>query len=96
MRDIPGIEPPLSVRAASADRESAGASNDDTSRAAAACSRRGLVDARRRTAYERCLLTSLVISNMLTLALPPKTGLSVASDLMTRLFFASWSLFFLM
>jgi hypothetical protein len=47
-------------------------------------------------AYFRCLLTSLVISNMLTVALPPNTGASAASALMTRLFFASCSLFFLM
>jgi hypothetical protein len=46
--------------------------------------------------YFRCLLTSLVISNMFTLALPPNTGLSAASALMVRLFFGSCSLFFLM
>ena len=46
--------------------------------------------------YFRCLLTSLVISNMFTIALPPKTGFSAASALIMRLFFGSWSLFFLM
>jgi len=47
-------------------------------------------------AYFRCLLTSLVISNMFTLALPPNTGLSAASALIVRLFLGSCSLFFLM
>ena len=47
-------------------------------------------------AYFKCLLTSLVISNMLTVALPPKTGLSAASALIIRLFFLSWRPFFLM
>ena len=47
-------------------------------------------------AYFKCLPTSLVISNMLTEAFPPKTALSVASALIIRLFFASCSLFFLM
>ena len=46
--------------------------------------------------YFRCLLTSFVISNMFTVALPPKTTFSVASALIMRLFLASWSLFFLM
>ena len=46
--------------------------------------------------YFRCLLTSLVISNMLTVALPPKTGFSAASALIMRLFFASCRPFFLM
>src|SRR3569832_157837 len=44
----------------------------------------------------RCLETSFVISNMLTVAFPPKTVFSVASALMLRLFFLSCRLFFLM
>src|SRR5580765_505306 len=47
-------------------------------------------------AYLRCLLTSLVISNMLTVALPPKTALSASSALIMRLFFLSCRPFFLM
>ena len=39
--------------------------------------------------YFKCLLTSLVISNMLTVALPPKTAFSAASALIMRLFFGS-------
>ena len=52
----------------------------------------------RRTAigYDRCLETSLVMSNMLTCALPPKTGFSLSSALMARRFFASCRPFFLM
>src|SRR4029453_15073468 len=50
----------------------------------------------RSTDYLRCLFTSLVISNMLTTLLPPKTGLRAASAWMLRRFLASWSLFFLM
>ena len=46
--------------------------------------------------YLRCLLTSLVISNMLTCFLPPNTGLSLSSALMLRLFLASCRPFFLM
>jgi hypothetical protein len=46
--------------------------------------------------YFRCLFTSFVISNMLTADFPPKTGFSVASALIIRLFVESWSLFFLM
>ena len=46
--------------------------------------------------YFRCLLTSLVISNMFTAALPPKTAFSAPSALIVRLFLGSWSLFFLM
>src|SRR5262245_768773 len=46
--------------------------------------------------YFRCLPTSLVISNMLTCALPAKTGFSAASALIIRLFLASCSPFFLM
>jgi len=46
--------------------------------------------------YFTCLLTSFVISNMLTEALPPKTGFSVASLLIIRRFFGSCSPFFLM
>ena len=37
--------------------------------------------------YLTCLLTSFVISNMLTCALPPKTGFNMSSDLIIRLFF---------
>ena len=46
--------------------------------------------------YFTCLLTRLVISNMFTWALPPKTGFSAASALIMRRFFWSWRLFFLM
>src|SRR5216683_2251592 len=46
--------------------------------------------------YLRCLLTSFVISNMLTVALPPNTGLSISSALIIRLFFLSCRPFFLM
>src|SRR5712691_5872851 len=46
--------------------------------------------------YFKCLLTSLVISNMLTCALPPNTGFSMSSDLIMRLFFLSCRPFFLM
>ncbi len=42
-----------------------------------------------RPAYFRCLPTSFVISNMLTVDLPPKTAFSVASALIIRLFFLS-------
>src|SRR6266540_2623744 len=51
---------------------------------------------RREGRYFRCLFTSFVISNMLTVALPPNTGLSESSALIMRRFFASCSLFFLM
>ena len=44
---------------------------------------------RRAGIYLRCLLTSLVISNMDTCFLPPKISLSFSSALMLRLFFAS-------
>jgi hypothetical protein len=50
----------------------------------------------RRDAYFRCFPTSLVISNMLTTALPPNTVFSAGSALIIRLFFGSCSLFFLM
>ena len=46
--------------------------------------------------YFRCLLTNLVIANMLTVPLPPKIGFKVASALICRLFLGSCSLFFLM
>src|SRR5450759_1041637 len=46
--------------------------------------------------YLRCLLTSLVISNMSTVALPPNTALSASSALIMRLFFLSCRPFFLM
>ena len=46
--------------------------------------------------YLRCLLTSFVIANMLTDALPPKIGLRAASALIMRLFFLSCRPFFLM
>ena len=46
--------------------------------------------------YFRCLLTSLVIANMLTWLLPPNTALSASSALIMRLFFLSCRPFFLM
>src|SRR3989338_1087391 len=46
--------------------------------------------------YDRCFETSLVISNMSTTALPPKTFLRLASATMLRLALGSWRLFFLM
>src|SRR5213596_2905215 len=46
--------------------------------------------------YFRCLPTSFVISNMLTVALPPNTVFSLSSALMLRLFFGSCRSFFLM
>ncbi len=46
--------------------------------------------------YFRCLLTSLVISNIETCFLPPKTSFNFSSALMLRLFLVSCSLFFLM
>ena len=49
-----------------------------------------------RAVYLRCLLTSFVISNMLTEDFPPNTAFSVASALIIRLFFLSWSPCFLM
>src|SRR2546421_12319551 len=48
------------------------------------------------TCYLRCLLTSLVISNMLTCALPANTGFSASSEWIIRLFFLSCRPFFLM
>src|SRR5260370_37513277 len=50
----------------------------------------------RRACYFRCLLTSFVISNMLTVDLPPNTGFSMSSDLIIRLFFLSCRPFFFM
>src|ERR1043166_3679207 len=46
--------------------------------------------------YLRCLLTSLVISNIETLPLPLKTGFSLSSALIMRRSFASWRLLRLM
>src|SRR5437762_5066823 len=46
--------------------------------------------------YLRCFPTSFVISNMLTVALPPNTVFSLSSALMLRLFFGSCRSFFLM
>ena len=46
--------------------------------------------------YFKCLLTALVIWNMSTCFLPPKTAFSLSSALIIRLFFWSCSLFFLM
>ena len=46
--------------------------------------------------YFRCLPTSFVISNMLTVALPPNTVFSLSSALMLRLFFGSCRSFVLM
>src|SRR3954454_22507326 len=51
---------------------------------------------RAEATYLTCLLTNLVISNMLTCALPPNTGFSASSDLIIRLFFLSCRPFFLM
>ena len=53
-------------------------------------SRRG----RERPSYFRCLLTSFVISNMLTVDLPPKTVFRLLSALIIRLFFLSCRPFF--
>jgi hypothetical protein len=47
-------------------------------------------------AYFRWFETSLVISNIETVFLPPKTAFSFSSPLMLRLLIGSWSLFFLM
>ena len=49
-----------------------------------------------RARYLTCLLTSFVISNMLTVFLPPKTAFNVSSELIIRLFFLSCRPFFLM
>ena len=46
--------------------------------------------------YLRCLETSLVISNIDTCFLPPKTSLSLSSALIMRRLVLSWRLFFLM
>src|SRR5690606_503434 len=46
--------------------------------------------------YFRCLPTSLVMSNMLTCDLPPKTGFSLSSALIMRRFLLSCRPFFLM
>jgi hypothetical protein len=46
--------------------------------------------------YLRCLLTSFVISNIETWALPPNTGFRFSSALMLRRFLASWRPFRLM
>ena len=48
------------------------------------------------TDYLRWFETSLVISNIDTLLLPPNTALSFSSALMSRRLMASCSLFFLM
>jgi len=45
-----------------------------------------------KESYFRCLLTSLVISNIETCFLPPNTGLSFSSALIMRLFLLSCSL----
>src|SRR5439155_2021768 len=50
----------------------------------------------RKTLYFTCLLTSLVISNMLTWLRPPNIGFNRSSALIMRLFFWSCSPFFLM
>ena len=47
----------------------------------------------RPTLQLRCLLTSLVISNIETCFLPPKTTFSLSSALIIRLSLASWRLF---
>ena len=46
-------------------------------------------------AYPRCFATSLVISNMVTCFLPPKTAASFSSALIIVRFLASWRPFFL-
>src|ERR1700723_2513500 len=56
---------------------------------------RCLVSFRQPGGYFRCLLTSFVIANMFTEALPPKTAFRFSSALIIRLFFLSWSPFFL-
>src|SRR5262245_51469338 len=58
--------------------------------------RQSIDEADRRPNYFKCLPTSFVISNMLTVDLPPKTAFRLASALMLRLFFESCSPFFLM
>jgi hypothetical protein len=50
----------------------------------------------RQVPYFRCFDTSLVISNMFTVALPPNTTFSAVSALIILLFLRSCSLFFLM
>ena len=62
----------------------------------ASARRRGRPAATGPIGYPSCLLTSFVISNMLTTALPPNTGLRAASARMLRGFFGSCSWFFLM
>src|ERR1051325_6413019 len=47
-------------------------------------------------AYFTCLLTSFVISNIVTVFLPPKTAFNLSSALMLVLFFLSCRPFFLM
>ena len=49
--------------------------------------RQGAFHISARRHFCRCLFTSFVISNMFTVALPPKTDFSVASALIMRLFF---------
>src|SRR3989344_8839592 len=46
--------------------------------------------------YERCVETSLVISNISTTALPPKTFLRASSATMLRFFLGSWRFLLLM
>src|SRR3954453_16286394 len=58
--------------------------------------RGGRREAGPRATYFRCRLTSLVMSNMLTDVLPPNTCFRLSSALIIRLFFLSWSPFFLM
>jgi hypothetical protein len=41
----------------------------------------------RQVCYLTCLFTSFVISNMLTVALPPNTAFNASSALIIRLFF---------
>src|SRR5215475_8480450 len=49
-----------------------------------------------KASYFTCLLTNLVISNIVTVFFPPKTALSLSSALMLVFFFLSCRLFFLM
>src|SRR5262249_33868937 len=72
-----------------------GAENGSASRRARRC----LAAARKRpggASYLRCFPTSLVMSNMLTADLPPKTAFRFASALIIRLFLLSCRPFFLM
>src|SRR3954470_17051905 len=68
----------------------------DAARGRADESARPLTGSRLIANYFRCLLTSLVISNIETLDLPPNTGFRFSSALIWRRFLASWRPFRLM